>query len=166
MEAFFDFIFGNIFLVAVIIGGIISWWRGVNNSDDEKETTRMPSGPFPSSTREPSLERETEGSPEKTGEDRLKEYYEVKKEQVEKNSEDKGAEKTFTYETPQRDIHTWKMERFVPNEENPDKPLGSIKSLKNKNRWDRKRLAEGMVMSEILGPPRAHKPHSSHPKKR
>ena len=166
MEAFFDFIFGNIFLVAVIIGGIISWWQGLKKNDDEKETTRMPSGPLQSPTREPSLEREPESYTKKTGEDRLKEYYESKKEKLEEISEDKGAEKTFTYETPNKDFHTTRMERFIPDEEKPDKPLGSIKSIKNKNRWDRKRLAEGMVMSEILGPPRAHKPHSSHPKKR
>ncbi|MCA0970038.1 hypothetical protein LCM20_05510 [Halobacillus litoralis] len=164
MESLIELIFNNIFIIAIAIGGIISWLGRVTGNEDEKETTRMPSGPVHDESLEPMTPVEASPPPEKKGEDRLKEYYEKKQETLEKaKSYEIGG--GSSYETPNRDIHT--MERIVPKK--PKKTnkhaVPSAHSFKTKD-WDQKKLAEGIVMAEILGPPRAHKPHSSHPKKR
>lgn len=167
MENLIDFIFGNIFWLAIVVGGIISWFGRVMGGEDERETTRMPSGPLKPQAEKNPTQSESDSSPQSAGEGRLREYYEKKRETLShiKNKDEIGG--GSSYETPKQDILNG-VEETAPTKQykrSHPKPYKPVAPLDTKN-WDRKRLADGIVMAEILGPPRAHKPHRSHPRKR
>ncbi|ASF39948.1 hypothetical protein CEH05_12705 [Halobacillus halophilus] len=170
MGELFELLFSNFLIVAAVIGGIISFFSRMGNDQEDERKQNQP-GPsrYPSA---PSEEAEERG-PLRTeaGQKSLQEYYEEQQEKIKGYSKDKVSkdpQRTFTYETPNKDIHTTgkiqegQMERYVPEED----PVPNLPKLKKLNKWDKKRLAEGVLAAEILGQPRAYKPHQSHPRKR
>ncbi|MFG6114289.1 hypothetical protein ACGTN9_03795 [Halobacillus sp. MO56] len=174
MGNFIDFILNNIFLVAVFIGGIISWLNRMNGEQEEERPARQPSSPAPrtpSGPVRPKTERaeQAERTPGKAaGESKMERYYQEKQKHIKDISArdigDKGSG-SFTYETPNRNIHDalpGQMERTKPTQysKNETAPSLSIKSNLN-----RKKIAESVMMAEILGPPRAHKPHRTFSKR-
>ncbi|RWZ60036.1 hypothetical protein EQV77_01690 [Halobacillus fulvus] len=177
MQELLDLIFSNFIIIAAIIGGILSWIGGQSRKEDEANKPRRSTGPF---MPEQQRERPTESSsfPEqtqKTGEERLKDYYESKQEKLKEVKEDlsRGSKplepiSDFSYETPNQDIHTVMQEKEArPGKESRKiSDYDKVSNLSRPEKWDRKRLAEGIVMSEILGRPRAYKPHTSNPRKR
>ncbi|TGB04263.1 hypothetical protein [Halobacillus salinus] len=167
MEGLIEFIFGNIFIIAIVVGGIISWFSRVMGGDDERETTRMPSGPMQQPADTPPQKVESQPPRSSSGEDRLRDYYEKKKDTLAKAKNEQEIGGGSSYETPNQDIYTnpFEQEEQLQAERKKTQPVSPVSQLNIKD-WDRKRLAEGVVMAEILGPPRAHKPHSSNPRKR
>ncbi|ARI77021.1 hypothetical protein [Halobacillus mangrovi] len=172
MGELLDLIFSNFLIVAAIIGGIISWFSGMTK--DEEKRKRPMGSPRPDPSPEPQRSSPTSMSPSnnesremKSGKDRLKEYYEEKQRRLDEVSDHRknqaDAQHTFTYETPKKDVHTL-MSRDI-NSEKQNKEFYA-EGWSQSQKWDKKRLAEGIIMAEILGPPRAHKPHRSHPRKR
>ncbi|MCA1009722.1 hypothetical protein [Halobacillus halophilus] len=168
MGELFDLLFSNFLIVAAVIGGIISFFSRMGS---EQEDERKQNQPRPTSYPNGPSEEAEERGPVRTGQKNLQEYYEEQQEKIKGYSREnvsQDPQKTFTYETPNKDIHTsdkiqdGQMERYVPQEED----VPNLPKLKKLNKWDKKRLAEGVIAAEILGQPRAYKPHRSHPRKR
>ena len=160
-----DLILSNFLIIAAIIGGIISWFSGMTKENEtEKRPDRNPT-PKPSTySSGPSPDIEQKG---RTGEERLKEYYETKQQKLNEMSDSDSSN--------ERERGVW--EPMEPNTQSAmqaqnNKPSKASELSENgplvesARKWDKKRLAEGILMAEVLGPPRAHKPHSSHPRKR
>ncbi|MGI8316101.1 hypothetical protein [Halobacillus mangrovi] len=171
-----DLIFSNFLIVAAIIGGLISWFSGMTKDEDRKQRPMGSprSGPLSEPSSEPqrpaqgtTSQTTTERMDTKSSKDRLKDYYEEKQRRLDEVSDHRqkqeDAQHNFTYETPKKDVHSL-MQRTT-NSEKQNKQI-SMDGWGESRKWDKKRLAEGIVMAEILGRPRAHKPHSSHPRKR
>ncbi|MFG6148477.1 hypothetical protein [Halobacillus sp. B23F22_1] len=174
MNELFELIFSNFLIVAAIIGGLISWFSGMNKEDSEKQggapkqpkPTRTPSGPMQqkpvrgSMDKAQDLQRQSREVAQDT-KGRIEDYYEQKQKRLDEMSDYQGerTQESFTFD--EKDLNKNKMEVFVQEEPNTKKT-----SLKYSTKFNRNRLAEGIVMSEILGQPRAYKPHSSHPRKR
>ncbi|SEA96541.1 hypothetical protein SAMN05421743_111108 [Thalassobacillus cyri] len=168
MGNFIDFILNNIFLVAVFIGGIISWLNRMNGEQEEERPKRQPSPPnrTPSGPVRPKteqVERDEQRPGKAAVESKMERYYQEKQKHIkdisDRNIGDKQGTGSFTYETPNQNIHDAlpdQMERTKPRQygKNETAPSLSIKSNLN-----RKKIAESVMMAEILGPPRAHKPH-------
>ncbi|GGC92083.1 hypothetical protein GCM10007216_23530 [Thalassobacillus devorans] len=173
MENFINFLLNNIFLVAIFIGGIISWLNRMNTEQEEERPKRPPpqQKQTPARPVQPGMERmdRTERSQQKMpGENRVEKYYEEKKRQIkdisERNIGDRQDTGSFTYETPNRKIHDaipGQMERTKPMQDGEK----AATSLSIKSNLNRKKIAESVMMAEILGPPRAHKPHRTFSKR-
>lgn len=159
-----DLILSNFLIIAAIVGGIISWFSGMTKENETKRPDRSQSpkpSPYPS---DPSPDLEQKG---RAGEERLKEYYE--------NKQQKLKEMTDSKSSSERERGVWEpMEPNAPSAIQGQKNKSSKASqlaengplIESARKWDKKRLAEGVLMAEVLGPPRARKPHSSHPRKR
>ncbi|WP_226583137.1 hypothetical protein [Halobacillus litoralis] len=165
-----ELIFSNFLILAAVIGGIVSWFSGMTKEKETKQKREKNNAPSPSSY--PSGPRSIEKPEEprmKTGEERLNEYYEEKKKRMDELSggaQEADPIQAYSYdkidEAPQsHGNRNKKYAKDTPRQLSIDGPL--IESAK---KWDKKRLAEGILMREVLGPPRAHKPHSTHPRKR
>ncbi|REJ10623.1 hypothetical protein [Halobacillus trueperi] len=158
-----ELIFSNFLILAAIIGGIISWFSGMtkeneNKQKPEKKTSPVPPA-YPSGPSPDLQEKETKTT---LGEDRLRDYYETKQKKL-------AEAETARNEDPQGgegEIYTF-PDQVRKKQTTPSAQLNQNGPIIEKTRkWDKKRLAEGILMAEVLGPPRARKPHSSHPRKR
>ncbi|MGR9049323.1 hypothetical protein ACQ4XT_11900 [Halobacillus faecis] len=158
-----ELIFSNFLILAAIIGGIISWFSGMTKENGKKQNPERKTSPIPPAYPSgPSPDfRETEAM-EKSGEERLKDYYETKQKKLAeantaRNEETQEEEEgIYSHRSESR-----KRTQTVSEQLNQNGPL-----IEKTRKWDKKRLAEGILMAEVLGPPRARKPHSSHPRKR
>ncbi|WP_028783255.1 hypothetical protein [Thalassobacillus devorans] len=169
MGNFIDFLLNNIFLVAVFIGGIISWLNRMNGEQEDERPARRPSSPAPPTPSGPVRHKteqveQAERKPDKfAGESKMERYYQEKQKHIKdisaRNIGDKQGTGSFTYETPNRKLHDalpGQMERTKPTQYNQSETAPSLSIKSNLNR---KKIAESVIMAEILGPPRAHKPH-------
>ncbi|GEN52027.1 hypothetical protein [Halobacillus faecis] len=158
-----ELIFSNFLILAAIIGGIISWFSGMTKENEKKQNPERKTSPIPPAYPggpSPDL-KETEAK-EKSGEERLKDYYETKQKKLAEantaRNEDHQEEGEAIYS---HSMESRKSKQTVSEQLNQNGPL-----IEKTRKWDKKRLAEGILMAEVLGPPRARKPHSSHPRKR
>ncbi|MBH0229916.1 hypothetical protein [Halobacillus yeomjeoni] len=174
MGELFDLIFSNFLIVAAIIGGIISWFRGMSKEREAEQPNRRPSPPTPSASSTPEREeRPVErsiGDAMQSGRDRINDYYEEKRKRLEEVSDRENgigssAEDTFSYETPNKPIHTSSHSKNKKQTKSLKKPTDELEMIDFKQ-LNKKRLREGIIMSEVLGSPRAYRPHQSHPRKR
>ncbi|UOQ93778.1 hypothetical protein MUO14_01935 [Halobacillus shinanisalinarum] len=161
-----ELLFSNIVIVAAVIGGIISFVSRLNKKEEEKpkhpKRSSFPSGPTnsqqPTMTQEPEEMKETAS----TSDGRMKEYYEEKQKRLDEMREyqkERGQQATpFSQTNEEFDHHV--------DDQQDDDSMKRKSVFSNSIQWDKKRLAEGIIMSEVLGPPRAHRPHRSHPRKR
>ncbi|UOR12272.1 hypothetical protein [Halobacillus amylolyticus] len=159
-----ELLFSNIVILAAVIGGIISFVSGLNKKEKEKsKQPKQPSSPLSTSSQQPSTNQEPEQMKESasTSDGRMKEYYEEKQKRLDEIREyqkKRGQRSTPSSQTNEElDQHA------------DDEQAGSVNkksAFSHSNQWDKKRLADGIIMSEVLGPPRAHRPHRSHPRKR
>ncbi|WP_062513820.1 hypothetical protein [Halobacillus sp. KGW1] len=153
-----DLIFSNFLVVAAIIGGIISFFSGAGKKEQQAD---KPARPMPSSSPAPEKVPEQKVEADKTsGEDRLKRYYEEKQQRLNEVQQSRermrGSERRSSGPGPQVEVTSAQSAGTGRKEV----------SVANPKSWNKKKLAEGILMAEVLGPPRAHKPHSSHPRKR
>ncbi|SFJ19598.1 hypothetical protein SAMN04487936_101277 [Halobacillus dabanensis] len=159
-----DLIFSNFLIIAAIIGGIVSWFSGMTkeNETKQKRSDRSQSpkpSPYPSG---PSQELEQK---ERTGEERLKEYYENKQQKLKEMTDSNSERERGVWEPMEPNTHS-----ALQGQKNKSSKASQLAEngplIESARKWDKKRLAEGILMAEVLGPPRARKPHSSHPRKR
>ncbi|MFD1018800.1 hypothetical protein [Thalassobacillus hwangdonensis] len=180
MEALLDLIFSNMLIVIAIVGGLISWFRGMQGDEKEKRQPQkrpmqQKSEPSPSPTpsgparRPEPVRSERQPKEDKSGK-KMEDYYREKVEEATQtlstgvNKHTKGAigddsitGYTIGYETPNQDIHNAIPDyRHKSKARSKKKPAPSLSVTRNLNR---KKLSESIMMAEILGPPRAHKPH-------
>ncbi|CDQ18041.1 hypothetical protein SAMN05192559_102218 [Halobacillus karajensis] len=160
-----ELIFSNFLILAAIIGGIISWFSGMTKESENKQRPDRKTSPVPPSYPSgpnPDLEEKA-----KAGDERLTDYYKTKQKKLaevkegRKQSVDQPRLSDSEGETYTQPSFLQKEQRISRSQLNQEGPL-----IENTRKWDKKRLAEGILMAEVLGPPRAHKPHSSHPRKR
>lgn len=158
-----ELIFSNFLILAAIIGGIISWFSGMTKENENKQRPEKKTSPIPPAYPSgPSRNFQEAETKDQSGEDRLRDYYETKQKKL-------AEVETFRSEEHQKEdeemyAHTSaesRKKQKISSELNLNGPL-----IEKTRKWDKKRLAEGILMSEVLGPPRARKPHSSHPRKR
>ncbi|QAS54148.1 hypothetical protein [Halobacillus litoralis] len=169
MGELFELVFSNFLILAAIIGGIISWFSGMSKEKDTKKESEKKRVPRPSTY--PSGPG-SDAPPERTmksGEDRLKEYYEEKKKRSEELSggnQETDPINAYSYDNPEDDAHTVRVHKDNGRKDAASRLIENGPLIESAKKWDKKRLAEGILMAEVLGQPRAHKPHSSHPRKR
>ncbi|MBM7554725.1 hypothetical protein [Thalassobacillus pellis] len=159
MGEILELIFGNIVIIAAIIGGIISW---VSRSMGEKKEQSKPYPPSNNAPRQAEGQQNNEMMEEKA-EEQAKRYYDQKERHIRDIAERSIGDPTDGYaqkQTKEMDpqySNTEEMKRFIPG-----KSLNSAPpSLSIGKNLTRKKVAESMVMAEILGPPRSKKPHRS-----
>ncbi|WP_138415720.1 hypothetical protein [Aquibacillus sediminis] len=152
---------------------VVAWLFGSFKNDEEnKKPTKKPNQPRPrptptpsgsgqrqTTTSEPKVEPKStvQQSQQQPVDTRTKSYYEKKQEQIEKLKEQVAQTSEITKEDS---IHDAIKEESTP------KAYKKYKSNRNSNlsvatKINKKGLAESVVMSEILGPPKAVKPHQS-----
>ena len=167
MESLIDVILGNLWLVIIVIG-VISSMFGKKRSPDQ-QPQNSPRSAVPSA--------ETRGQPKRMT---MKEVYRQAVQEIEKQLDPSGGaegskteiqeaaskaeaaaeraeeqRKTFEKKRKQAEAaRTQQLSRPAIGDE--DSPI-YVKDLQ----VSRERLAEGMILSEILGPPRSKKPHRS-----
>ncbi|WP_082233795.1 hypothetical protein [Halobacillus massiliensis] len=167
MNDLLELIFSNFLIVAAIIGGLISFFSNAGKKEEQRKQEGRPQNRPQSNTRPSSRqtsERPTSKQPaagsEMYQENRddikrsIQDHYEQRKQEVEERKE--------AYDYIRSKDRMGKPLEVLKQEEAPKEKL-KVNYTEN---WDRSRLADGIIMSEILGQPRARKPHSSHPRKR
>jgi|GEM_PF-3370180 len=159
LEELIDFLSTNIVLIIAVVGGIVAFI-----SDKKKKEEQESQNP-----KQPVQRQQRTGRPIANPEMRRFEQ-----------SEQRGAHESPNREKIRRDIddtvaetvdETKKLlekarnagkssssQRGYASNRSSKKSFGS--SLNRRNRLNRKNLEEAIIMSEILGPPRAFKPHS------
>ncbi|MFQ3542730.1 hypothetical protein Q7A53_01470 [Halobacillus rhizosphaerae] len=165
MQNLFDMIFSNVFVLLAIIAGVFSWFKRMRSKEDKP----IPSGPaVPKQDKDPERELEPHTVFSEQSRDRVGEYYDKKKKQLQDaDQKENGKQSTiFTYETPNKDLHRQEvkgreLEVYVAGNDH-----SSTSPIKVNKKWNKNRIAEGIIMAEILGPPRAYKPHRSQIRKR
>ncbi|MCP3030356.1 hypothetical protein LF817_03280 [Halobacillus sp. A1] len=167
MTDLIEMITSNILIVAAIIGGLISWFSGMSK-EDENQKKRAPKQPRPTMTpsgpAERSAQKETRTQVEdavKESKGRVESYYEEKQKRLEEAADYQNDRNRQSLSFDQRTLDGDNLEVYIEKGKETKKP-----NLKYSSRWSRNKLAEGIIMAEILGQPRAYKPHSSHPRKR
>ncbi|UOQ46346.1 hypothetical protein MUN89_10765 [Halobacillus salinarum] len=143
MEDLFSLVFSNMFILLAIVFGIYSWIKRAALGQQKTDSKRQKNNPD-SEIRGESASQNHGQEPE----------------------ERQTPGRTFTYETPNKDIHNAPIqedEMKVHIEKN--KHPGSTRSSR-KIKWNKKSVSDGIIMAEILGPPRAYKPHNSNYRKR
>ncbi|MFC7060675.1 hypothetical protein [Halobacillus seohaensis] len=169
MNDLLELIFSNFLIVAAIIGGLISWFSSMNKKETEKQNrpnqpkpTATPSGQRNQRPQVPEKELARGGEVASKTNNRVDDYYEQKQKRLDdlQDYQANRDQKSLTFDE-NTDSDPNELEVFV--QEGSNKKNSSIVYS---NKWSRSRLADGIIMSEILGQPRAYKPHSSHPRKR
>ncbi|ASN05191.1 hypothetical protein [Virgibacillus necropolis] len=147
MEAIFDTLFGNILVLLAIVGGIVGFIKDRNNK--EKESTKPYSVPRP--TQKPS------------GGGNLANHMEVTEEQTKSTVSTTSLREQF-------DASTHRAIEGGEHDAIAEGMVGKSSSSSNKNNRMRKQisnnlskqgLVNGIIMSEVLGPPRAKRPYRS-----
>lgn len=156
MESFFEFIFGNIVLVVIIIGALINFLNKGKEDDAEEEAPKKPVPP-PQVKREsvppPRAERSVqEGYPQET----LADYQEQQQAQYERLKAQYHAA-SLEKDTPKEVQERLKKQAnpILNNEINDGIHIGLEQKLTPKG------LMESVIMAEVLGPPRAVNPYEN-----
>ncbi|SIS36814.1 hypothetical protein [Salimicrobium flavidum] len=138
MQEFISAIFSNIFILGAILYGVFSLIRFASGSQDREEGgDALPSS---SKSREPSST--------------LQEQYEQAKEATENST----SGDSIGVEDPHTSSHDGILSHgdlVVDRKESEKKEVHPF--LREK--WTKKRLGDGVIMREILGPPRSKSPH-------
>ncbi|KGX93640.1 hypothetical protein N781_11185 [Pontibacillus halophilus JSM 076056 = DSM 19796] len=142
MEQLFEFLFGNAIVLIGILGAIASWVSS-RKKDEEEKPKPVETGPYAREVEEP---------------------YEVDEEPYEDAPTTFPKEPSYNYEKSSYDRTRISGEHDAIS----DQPLQVAykKQTKNQlnvqiNKLNKKRLAEAVVMAEVIGQPRSKRPHSS-----
>ncbi|MGP4080412.1 hypothetical protein ACTWQL_10875 [Pseudalkalibacillus sp. R45] len=153
-EAILELLMQNIFFVILVIGGILSFFkRQIEKQNEQQQPKRRPQQkqqqPHPVETRPARVEersrseRQWKERGEKLSTD-LQELYQTKREEI-----GKSVEEQLTRDYTPR-------ESRLPRE----KPKTRPKLTQNQVLPNPDNVAQGVIWSEVLGPPRSRKPHS------
>jgi hypothetical protein len=158
MESLIEFIFANIFWVVILVFGLISNFVRKRNGENKKENKPSTIGPVSKpSVFEKRLGRQ--GNP-------VREVYQKAKQaqmtgdlqnDVKAEAEEKMVElnNQKEYYEKQRDIQVKRAESIKKTYSN-DMPQVKM---------DQQKVIDGLIMSEVLGPPRSKKPHRPGPRR-
>ncbi|WP_173916102.1 hypothetical protein [Halobacillus sp. Marseille-Q1614] len=162
MNDLLELIFSNFLIVAAVIGGLISWFSNSAKEEERKQNRPQRSRPAGSKPVGRPTMKQASAEMEET-KDRVQEYYEQRKKLDSDSHAETNVEKnnygTSRYSDRMNQGNT--LEVLVQEDSKKDKV-----QINYSKKWDRSKLANGIIMAEILGQPRAYKPHSSHPRKR
>ncbi|MFA1820451.1 hypothetical protein ACDX78_09755 [Virgibacillus oceani] len=168
MEALLELIFGNFFIVLLIIVGILGFLRdnAAKQKEEERKKRSRPTKPVPQASRNPQSSRDDSRTPVRDTLDRARETVssvsveEQQKKQMEKLADRFNTRANEKLDEVQEGVSTGrsvlqeasKVDLSIEQEEIK---AGVSQSLKGKG------LINGIIMSEVLGPPRARKPYRS-----
>ncbi len=166
MESFFDFIFGNIFIVIIIVGAIINFLS--KGKQEEKKQNSAPDRPQPTvpdlkeskpyeKARETlhearkKIERKAE-IPTRSIEEHVQEQYDRLRNQYQ-SSREIETDSLHSTSLPLRQENQMEVQRT--EEEHPSVQVNLDKKLTSKG------LIESVIMAEVLGSPRALNPYQN-----
>ncbi|MFD2926010.1 hypothetical protein [Halobacillus naozhouensis] len=161
-----EILFSNFLVVAAVIGGIFSFFSGLNKKKQEKGSRKpsssVPTGPAASP--EPAIKEVSEQRDENIpdSQTRTRNYYDEKQkrqEELQEYQKNRGQDLTSS-------TQTGIGAPYGPDGIQVDYGTQKKNAIRYSRHWNQQRLADGIIMSEILGPPRAYKPHRSNPRKR
>lgn len=156
MEGILDAIFGNFLVVLAIIGGIVGFLKDRSNKDKE-EGHKPYQVPKPTAT--PSgggnYQSQHETTTVQTNRTTLEEQQEIQMQQL---AERMNTDTTVSVGGRPNDMIIEKMNRRQGDNDSHEK-----KKMKKqvKRNLTGKGLVDGIIMAEVLGPPRAVKPYKS-----
>ncbi|GAB3050829.1 hypothetical protein [Virgibacillus ainsalahensis] len=166
MQGLFEFIANNFFLVIIIIAGILGFFR--NNAAQQQEQNRkaQPPGnrnnvprptPYPSGGNESQQESRTAEQPSQRSISTTS-VEEQQNEQMDRLARKLRTDSKQEMEKLPHDAirENTSLERSKDLSKNQEEVKSQIK-----DNLDRKGLVNGIIMSEVLGPPRAKKPYQS-----
>ncbi|QSS99000.1 hypothetical protein IMZ31_13020 [Pontibacillus sp. ALD_SL1] len=177
MGDIFDLIFSNIGILLPIIFGVFAFLTNLGK-DDEKEQKKKPVQNPPRqrettpSSPEPSVDREKVKDLKTYAEEQRERYRSLQREQKDEGPDAKPQEqKAFKGEIggehdaipDQPTQPSYQRDEKVPyRKERKPQPSVKVSGLQNVSK---KKLAESVVMAEVLGKPRSMNPYRSHLKK-
>lgn len=163
MEGLFDFLFSNPFLVILLIGGLISFFK---RNTGEQEPEKAPTRPQPKP-----VESRTDTKKEKAQLPRQKpqpvnevQTVEVYRQQQLNSLKDKLEERNDRLSDKKSQVSNHIRKRQTENvaSDHKEEPF----KRRFKGNVTRTGLINSVIMSEVLGPPRAMKPYDVRPFKR
>ncbi len=166
MENILELIFSNFLVVAAVIGGLISFFTGLNKNKEGKgspvSSPTTPSEPSASPERaeKPVFDRTDENIP--NSQEHTRNYYDEKQKRQEELME--YQKNRGQYPIPSTQTGAGSM--YDPNGIQVEYGKERKNAIRYSRQWNKQKLADGIIMSEILGAPRAYKPHRSNPRKR
>ncbi|WP_099158546.1 hypothetical protein [Virgibacillus ndiopensis] len=158
MEGIFDAIFGNFLVVLAIIGGIVGFLKDKSNKNSDGEHNKPYQVPKPTTT--PSggsgqSQRHSSSTQASINTQTLKEQQEKQMQQL---AERMNANRKSSQEDLNHDA-------IIGNTINKQVRYDTQQKTKMKKQVKRnltgKGLVDGIIMAEVLGPPRAVKPYKS-----
>lgn len=167
MESFFDFIFGNLFFVIIIIAAIFNFFNK-SKQEEAQERSKEQAGPERESTRRPTLRERMEEalldledewkSTQET--EPVEDKQATKMPSVEEQRQAQYERLRNQYQTATVDEDDYAAETRTMKTKEQEKELEKIKTTAHR-KMTKKTLVDGVIMAEILGPPRALKPYES-----
>ncbi|MEJ8776560.1 hypothetical protein [Pseudogracilibacillus sp. ICA-222130] len=192
MDSFFEFIFGNLFFVIIIVAAIINFFNSAKKEEEKKRRQQQQRQQRRTNQSEQSRQKEQKERKMPTFselQDQLKEQFDQFIEPEEKKApQEKERQSTvradYATETLDsiEDQRQKKYERLRAQyqsqsskediKEDLSTLLGSKKaatqdvSIAIEKKLTREGIVEGIIMAEVLGPPRALKPYDTNPMNR
>jgi hypothetical protein len=169
MEALLELIFGNFFIVLLIIVGILGFLRDSSAKQKEEERKRRsrPTKPVPQASRNPQSSRDDSRTTVRDTLEKARETIssvsveEQQKDQMEKLADRFNTRANEKLDEVQEGVTTaarnvlQEADKVDLSKEQEQIKKGVTQSLRGKG------LINGIIMSEVLGPPRARKPYQS-----
>lgn len=168
MEALLELIFGNFFIVLLIIVGILGFLRdnAAKQKEEERRRRNRPTRPAPQTSRAPQPSRTDSGTSGRTVLETVRDTIsnttieDQQKEQMDKLASRFNTKTNEAIDEVREDISTTKsvlLERDKTELSKEQKQIkrGVTQSLEGKG------LINGIIMAEVLGPARARKPYRS-----
>lgn len=161
MEDIIDLIAGNWFLIALIIGGIIKVLSGASEDHEEKRQKPVPrprtQAPRPTPTPSGGGNRPNTVKPVPVQSVSIEEQQQKQLDQL--AGKLLTDQKQTLTDMRDEDHHAQSIDHEIPKMK-PNTNYEHVKYKKQiKGQLTRNGLIEGIIMSEVLGPPRARKPH-------
>lgn len=164
MEAFFNFLFDNLFIVIIIIGGILSFFRNQTGKEEQKKKkpyNKKPNAPKPTPAPSGGNYQKTRTNAEEKS-DRGPSRTESLKDEQRKQME-KLTSRIHTVTTKQMDNlpHPGFASRTLNEQKQALSQHRENVRKQIKSRLKREGLIDSVIMAEVLGRPRALKPYRS-----
>ncbi|WP_188453619.1 hypothetical protein [Virgibacillus oceani] len=158
MEGIFDAIFGNFLVVLAIIGGIVGFLKDKSKNDSDRDHNKPNRVPKPTATPSGGNYQSQHQSPPVQTYMNTQTMEEQQEEQMQQLAERMNADRVQRADNRQHDaiIGSTLKKRSSFDAHNKMKMKKQVKrNLTGKG------LTDGIIMAEVLGPPRAVKPYKS-----
>ncbi|HLR72185.1 MAG TPA: hypothetical protein VK085_12245 [Pseudogracilibacillus sp.] len=159
MGGFFEFIFANFFIVIIIVAAIINFFNKANKQEKKQERRRQ----VPKRQHIPDVRKENIPRAERTVQQAQKQIDRTK-ESVTKSVDEQRQEQfdrlRRQYQTVADDKEHVEQKSRRSNMERQHAYQEQV-DVKLEDRFTAKGLIEGVIMAEVLGPPRGLKPYKN-----